>query len=71
MNTYFDSDIENLINEKITKKNIIIIREDYKNNFINIGKTQIKLNNFYYKNLPFSYNNKKKLIYLPDNCNLN
>ena len=71
MNTYFDSNIENIMTEKITKKNIILIREDYKNYSIVISKNKINLNDFYFKNLPFSYNNKKKLLYIPNNCKLN
>ena len=71
MNTYFDSNIKNLMIEKIAKKNIVLMREDYNNSSIAIGKTKINLDNFYFKNLPFSYNNKKKLLYIPDNCTLN
>ena len=49
MNTYFDNNLENIMSEKIAKKNIILMREEYKNSSIVINKTKINLNNFYFK----------------------
>ena len=70
LNNYYDKSIGNKLNLRINKKDIIILRENYSQNSLRIDDVEINLDNYYIKNLPFSYNNKQKSLYIPINCNL-
>ena len=70
LNNVFDTDLEKKLTSNIDKGKIVFVRENYKNNYLKIKKIQINLNDYYFKELPFSYNNKKKLLYIPNNCTL-
>ena len=70
INNIFDDQIEKKLISEIDKKNVILIRENYNNNFLKINNLEIDLKNYYSIKLPFSYNNKQKLLYIPNNCNL-
>jgi len=68
INNIFDASLENKINQNIEQEKIILIRENLNTNYIKINNTKIKLKNYYHFELPFSYNNKKKLIDIPKTC---
>lgn len=70
LNHYYDKFIGKKLNSKVSERNIIILRENYSTNYLRIDSFKINLKNYYIKNLPFSYNNKKKLLYIPNDCNL-
>ena len=70
LNYYYDNSIGKKLNSKVSERNIIILRENNSTNYLGINSFRINLENYYIINLPFSYNNKQKLLYIPNDCNL-
>ena len=67
----FDDQIDQTLKLEIKNNNVIIIRDENDYDYLKIKNSKINLNNYYKKNLPFSYNNKKKILLIPIRCALN
>lgn len=64
----FDKSFYNNIKTNIERENLIFIRENLNHPLLEILEKKINIDKFYFIDLPYSFNQKKKRIYLPKNC---
>ena len=62
--------IANSLKSNVNKNNILIIRENLEKDYLKIQNDEISLKTYQSLELPFSYNNKQKKIFIPKNCYL-
>ena len=57
----------NLKND-INNENVIFIRGNFDENNLSIMNKKINISNYSFKNLPYTYVNHSKRVYIPKNC---
>ena len=67
LSTYDKKFYENIKNN-IENEDLIFIRENKNKNHLKILDKKIDINNFYFIDLPFSFDQKKKKVYIPKTC---
>ena len=70
LNAVYDVTIANSLKSNVNKNNILIIRENLEKDYLKIQNDEISLKTYQSLELPFSYNNKQKKIFIPKNCYL-
>tara|TARA_B100001250_G_C19576896_1_gene690193 strand:- start:154 stop:822 length:669 start_codon:yes stop_codon:yes gene_type:complete len=77
LKNYYDHFIQGIDKEfvknfktKIFNKNTIFIREKFIEKKLNLNENIIDLEEYIFLDLPYSFNNKKKRIYIPKSCSI-